>query len=80
MLYFSLIMCLSVFFCQSKTALEESNAISETISELQNKFVLTPGEWYIQLLNYISLNSLTDDFLKRIQYQHENYNVDSTVK
>lgn len=54
--------------------------VSESIAQLQEKFTLTPGEWYIQLINYVSQNSLTKDFLKRIKFQHEKCNVDVNVE
>lgn len=53
-------------------------AYSEAVSELQGKFILTPGEWYVQLVNYVSENNLTLEFTKRIQFQHENHNVNSS--
>lgn len=34
----------------------------------------------MQLINYVSQNSLTSDFLKRIRFQHENYNVDAKIE
>ncbi|KAI4457698.1 e3 ubiquitin-protein ligase shprh family member [Holotrichia oblita] len=54
------------FTKQTLSTLQDSLKFSYNITQLQNKFRLNPGQWFADILDWITTNSLFEDYLGKL--------------
>ncbi|KRT78222.1 hypothetical protein AMK59_6373, partial [Oryctes borbonicus] len=54
------------FIKHTLSALEDSYKFSNTITQLRDKFVLNPGQWFSDMLDWITTHSLLGEYLVKL--------------
>ncbi|XP_008201431.1 E3 ubiquitin-protein ligase SHPRH isoform X2 [Tribolium castaneum] len=68
------------FINQSMAVLQDVLLISGNIEKLQNSFILAPGKWYSDLLDWIYIHSYEQELHTKIMNLHSDANVKCTVE
>lgn len=71
---------LEKFITDSMNALQDSVAITANVSKLQNSFVLQPGAWYSDMLDWIHIHEYNEELYSKIENFLSVANVESTIK
>ncbi|XP_044258765.1 E3 ubiquitin-protein ligase SHPRH [Tribolium madens] len=68
------------FINQSMAVLQDALMISANIEKLRNSFILSPGKWYSDLLDWIYIHSYEQELHTKIVNLHSDANVKCTVE